>query len=126
MEETKQPEKRRSVRVEMIVPVKYRNFRNDSIFQSNFNVGRSRDLSVGGLKFAVTKHNAVNSKLDMEIELPDALSAYVTGKVIGGEDVVINGIIHRFDRISFLEMDKDVQDLIMRQVFESLRRKRGK
>jgi c-di-GMP-binding flagellar brake protein YcgR len=126
MEEPKKPEKRRFVRVELIVPVKYRSFRNDSIFQSNFNVGRSRDISVGGLKFAVAKHNPVNTKLDMELELPDALSAYVTGKVVGGEDVVVNGIVHRFDRITFLEMDKEVQDLIMRQVFESMRRKRTK
>ena len=123
MEEPKRQEKRRSVRVDLTVPVKYRAFRNDSIFQSNFNVGRSKDLSVGGLRWAVAKHNPIDTKLDMELELPDDMCAYVVGKVVGGEDVVINGITHRFDRVAFLDMDKEVQDLLMRQVFDSMRRK---
>ncbi len=122
-EQPKRQEKRRFVRVELTVPVKYRNFRNDSIFRSNFNVGRSRDISVGGLKFSVSKHSPLDSKLDMEIELPDGMPAYVIGKVVGGEDVVINGITHHYDRISFVDMDKEVQDVIMKQVFESMRKK---
>jgi hypothetical protein len=123
MEEPKKQEKRRFVRVEITVPVKYRTFRNDSIFRSNFNVGRSRDLSVGGLKFSVSKHSPVDSKLDMEIELPDGMPAYVIGKVVGGEDYVIDGIVHHYDRISFVDMDKEVQDVIMKQVFDNLRRR---
>ena len=126
MDEPRRQERRLSVRTEMTVPVKYRNFRNDPTFQRNFNVGRSRNVSIGGLKLAVAKHNQVDSKLDMEIELPAALSAYVTGKVVGGEDWVINNIIYRFDRISFLETDEEIQDLIARQIFESMRHKRGK
>jgi hypothetical protein len=123
MEEPKKQEKRRFVRVEITVPVKYRSYRNDSIFRANFNVGRSRDMSVGGLKVSVSKHNPVDSKLDMEIELPDSMPAYVIGKVVGGEDVVIDGIVHHYDRISFVDMDKEIQDVIMKQIFENLRKK---
>jgi len=123
MEQTSKGEKRRFVRVDMTVPVKYRSFRNDSIFQGNFSVGKSRDISVSGLKWAVGKQNAVNTKLDMELVLSDTLSVYVIGKVVGGEDKTINGIVHRFDRVTFLEVDKDVQQVLTRQVFDALRRR---
>jgi c-di-GMP-binding flagellar brake protein YcgR len=126
MPEPKREERRRFVRVEMTVPVKYRTFRNSSEFQSSFNVGRSKDISVGGLKCAVSKHNPIETKLDIEIELSDTLSAYVVGKVLGGEDRVIDGIVHRFDRVTFLQMEPDVQELLMRQVFEQMRRNRGR
>jgi len=126
MEEPKRQEKRRFVRIEVTVPIKYRNFKNDSVFHSNFNVGRSRDISVGGLKFSVGKHTPVDTKLDMEIELPDSMPAYVIGKVVGGEDVIINGIVHHYDRIQFVDIDKEIQDVIMKQVFEGLRKKGAK
>ena len=122
MEETKRAERRRFARVPLTVPVKYRAFRNDSVFHTSFNIGRTKDISMGGLKCAVSRHNPVDAKLDMEIDLSDTLSAYVVAKVVGGEDQVINGIVHRFDRVSFLEMDKDVQDLLMRLVFENMRK----
>jgi c-di-GMP-binding flagellar brake protein YcgR len=125
MEEKKKTEKRRFVRVDMTIPVKYRNFKNDPILKSHFNVGRGRDISLGGLKWAVSKHNPVNSKLDMEIVLSDTLSAYVVAKVVGGENKVVDGIVHQFDRVTFLEMDQKAQNVLTRQVLEGLRKKRS-
>jgi c-di-GMP-binding flagellar brake protein YcgR len=124
MAETKRTEKRRFPRIELTIPVKYRAFRNDSIFSSNFSVGRSKDISVGGLKLAVGKHNPVDTKLDMEIELTSNLYAYVVAKVLGGHDEEINGITPRFDRVIFLEMDKEIREALTRHIFEGLK-KRG-
>lgn len=123
MAETKRTEKRRFPRIELNIPVKYRAFRNDSIFSSNFSVGRSKDISVGGLKLAVGKHNPVDTKLDMEIELTSNLFAYVVGKVLGGQDEEINGVTHRYDRVIFLEMDKEIKDALTRFIFEGLKKK---
>jgi c-di-GMP-binding flagellar brake protein YcgR len=124
--ETKNKERRRHARVELTGPIKYRPFRNESIFKDNYSVGRINNISLGGLKFALGKHNPTESKLDMEIELSDVLSFYAVGKVVGGEDRAVDGIIHQFDRICFLEMDKEVQDLLMRLVFEYMRRSGSK
>ncbi|HXL71988.1 MAG TPA: PilZ domain-containing protein [bacterium] len=123
MEETKRVEKRRFVRLETTIPVKYRACQNDSIFSGNFSVGRSKNISAGGLKLAVGRHNPIDTKLDMEMELPNNVLAYTTAKVLGGNDEQINGITHRFDRVVFLEMDDDVQGTLTRYVFEGLRKK---
>jgi c-di-GMP-binding flagellar brake protein YcgR len=126
MAETAITEKRRFARTELTVPVKYRLYRNDPVFISGFNIGRSKNISAGGLKLAVSRHNPINTKLDMEIELSRTLGVYLTAKVVGGEDLEIDDIVHRFDRVSFEEVDKDVQDLLLRLVFELMKQKRSK
>ena len=73
-----------AVHAEMVMPVKYRLYRNDAIFVKNFNVGRSWDVRMDGLQLAVGKHNPVNSTLDMELELPDGSTTYVIGRVMEG------------------------------------------
>ncbi len=100
----------------LFIPVKYRVFRNDPIFQDRFNVGRSMDLSMNNLLLAVGRHNSVNTTLDMELDFSQDKSAYVVGKVIEGVDELINGIVHHFDRIVFAKLDKEAEDLIVKQI----------
>ena len=122
MEAQKGQEKRRFARTDIIVPIKYRLYRNNSVFQSSFNIGKSRNLSMGGLKFAVSKHLPVGTKLDMELELSRTMGIYVVAQVVGGDDEVVNGITHRYDRVTFSEVDTEVQDLLMRLMFEIMKR----
>jgi hypothetical protein len=42
--------------------------------------------------------------------------------VIGGEEKVIDGISRRIEKISFLEVDKEDQDLMMKYIFNHLRK----
>ena len=124
MEPVRTSERRRFARAEInSIPIKYRAFRNDSFFISGFHVGRGIDISVGGLKWAVGRHMPIGTKLDMEIELNGPIGVYVVAQVVGSNDQVVNGITHRYDRVTFLEMEKDVQDQIMRQVFENLKKR---
>jgi len=65
--------------------------------------------------------------LELEIVLPRALdlhtSARVIGEVVGVEEWRVDGVVTQFDRISFVEADKNAQILILRLVFEIRRRK---
>jgi c-di-GMP-binding flagellar brake protein YcgR len=88
-------QKRRFVRLNIILPVKYRAFTGNTIFTDQFNIGRTNDLSIGGINIAVSKPIPVDTKLDIEIELDDKNRVYVVGKVLGGEDKVIDGISRR-------------------------------
>jgi c-di-GMP-binding flagellar brake protein YcgR len=123
-------QKRRFVRLEVVRPVKYRRYTGNPVFQTNFNVGRTINfnvgrtinLSVGGVKLSVSTPIPVGTKLDMEIELSDSIKPYVVGKVIGGEEKVIDGISRRIEKISFLEVDKDAQDLMTKYIFNRLRK----
>jgi hypothetical protein len=98
------------------IPVKYRLYRDNPIFDRQFNVGRSRDLSLNDLLLAVGRHSTVNTNLDMELDFAQGQSAYVVGKVVEGVDELINGIVHHFDRIVFAKLDKDAEDLIVKQI----------
>lgn len=122
MSESKKNQKRNFVRLDVILPVKYRKFTGNPIFVSNFNVGRTIDLSSGGIKLSVSRPIPVGTKLDMEIELDDQTASYVVGKVLGGEDKVIDGIGRRIEKVTFLEMDPESQDLIMKFIFNNQRK----
>ena len=93
------------------------------IFKTNFNVGQSLDVSVDSMLLAVGKHSPVDSKLDMELELPNGLSAYLVGKVLEGVDNLVNGIVYHFDKISLFKLDKEAEDLITHQIAETTRKK---
>jgi hypothetical protein len=123
MNQINQAQPHGAVHADLFFPVKYHLFRNDPVFRSHFNVGRSMDLSIDSLLLAVGKHNPIDSKLDMEVELPGGLSAYVVGKVIDGVDKMIDGIMHHFDKIAFFKLDKEAEDLITKQISERLKKK---
>ena len=122
MTEAKKDQKRNSVRLEVVLPVKYRRYTGNPVLNNNFNVGRTHDISIGGVKISVSTPIAVGTKLDMEIELSDDIKPYAVGKVIGGEEKIIDGISHRVEKISFLEMDSESQDMMMRYIFDNLRK----
>jgi hypothetical protein len=127
MKVPKRTEKRGSVRTPVSVPVKYRVYGEESALQKSFVTGHSKDISVSGLKLAVKEHNAVGTELELEIMLPRALdlhtSARVIGKVVGTDEWRVDGTVNRFDRISFVEADKNAQVLILRLVFELMKPK---
>ena len=118
----KKIQKRRFVRLDAVLPVKYRRYTGNPVFQSNFNVGRTINLSIGGVKLSVSTPILVGTKLDMELELSDSIKPYVVGKVIGGEEKVIDGISRRIEKIGFVEVDKEAQDLMMKYIFDHLRK----
>ena len=118
----KKVQKRRFVRLDIVLPVKYRRYTGNPVFQANFNVGRTINLSVGGVKLSVSTPIPTGTKLDMEIEISDSIRPYVVGKVVGGEERVIEGISRRIEKIGFVEVDKDAQDVMMKYIFEKLRK----
>jgi hypothetical protein len=118
----KKDQKRKFVRLDVVLPVKYRRYTGNPVFQANFNVGRTVNMSVGGVKLSVSTPIPVGTKLDMEIEITDSLKPYVVGKVIGGEERVIDGISRRIEKIGFVEVDKDAQDVMMKYIFDNLRK----
>jgi hypothetical protein len=127
MREPKKSEKRRSVRTPVTVPVRYRVNGEGSALQKSLMVGHSKDISVSGLRLAVEEHHPIGTELELEIVLPRALdlhtSARVIGEVVGVEEWRVDGVVTQFDRISFVEADKNAQILILRLVFEIRRRK---
>jgi hypothetical protein len=118
----KKDQKRKFVRLDVVLPVKYRRYTGNPVFQANFNVGRTVNMSVGGVKLSVSTPIPVGTKLDMEIEITDSLKPYVVGKVIGGEERIIDGISRRIEKIGFVEVDKDAQDVMMKYIFDNLRK----
>lgn len=112
-----------AVHADLFFPVKYRLFHNDPLFITNYNVGRSLDVSMESMLLAVGRHNPVETKLDMELELPNGLSAYVVGKVMEGVDDLVNGIVYHFDRISLFKLNKDAEELITHQIMETNKKK---
>ena len=121
MAESKKPQKRRFVRVEVVLPVKYRKYTGNPIFRSRFNVGRTSDLSIGGMKMNVSKPIPAGMPLDMEIELGDDLRPYIVGKVLGGEDKTVNGVSRRIEKVNFTEVDKEAQDMMMKFLIDHQR-----
>ncbi|HTA77267.1 MAG TPA: PilZ domain-containing protein [bacterium] len=126
----KKIEKRGSVRTQVSIPVKYRVYGEASKLQKSFVTGHSRDISVGGLKLAVKDHDPIGTELELEIMLPRALgmhtSARVIGKVVGLDEWRVDGTVNRFNRISFVEPDKDAQVLILRLMFELMKQKQSR
>jgi len=118
----KKVQKRKFVRLDIVLPVKYRRYTGNPVFQANFNVGRTINLSVGGVKLSVSTPIPIGTKLDMEIEISDSIKPYVVGKVVGGEERVIDGISRRIEKIGFVEVDKDAQDVMMKYIFDKLRK----
>ena len=115
-------QKRNFVRLEINLPVKYRPYTGNPVFQSHFDVGRTNDLSIGGVKLSVSKPIPAGTKLEMEIELDDDNRPYIVGKVVGGEDKVLDGVSRRIEKISFTEVDPDAQDIMMKFIFETQRK----
>jgi len=126
MKEQKRIERRRSVRAHLTIPVKYRLFETGAISKKSYTHGHTNDISVDGLKLAVRQHHPVGTKLDMEIDFPPTLgihtSAKVIGQVVGGGNWKIGDVVDRFDRVSFVDADKKAQILILRLVFEVMKR----
>ena len=122
MAEPKKSQKRRFVRLEVVLPIKYRKYTGNPSFHGSFNVGRTRDLSIGGVKMSVSKPIPAGTKLDMELELGDDIRPYIIGKVLGGEDKVSDGISRRVEKVSFIEVDPEAQDMMMKFIFENQRK----
>jgi c-di-GMP-binding flagellar brake protein YcgR len=118
----KKPQKREFVRQELVLPVKYRKYTGNSVFNDLFSVGRSLNVSSGGMMLTVGTPLKTGDKLDLEMELTDQVRVYLVGKVLGGSNDEIDGIQHRIEKIEFLNMDADTEDLIMKYIFESQRR----
>jgi c-di-GMP-binding flagellar brake protein YcgR len=116
------PQKREFVRQEVVLPVKYRKYTGNSMFEDLFSVGRTLNLSSGGLMLSVGTPLQAGEKLDLEVELTDRVRVYLVGKVLGGTDSVVDGVDRRIEKIEFLDMDGETQDLIMKFIFESQRR----
>ena len=122
MVEMKKEQKRRFVRLDVVLPVKYRKYVGSPVFRSNFNIGRSNDLSIGGVKMSVSKAIPLGTKLDMEIELNEDARPYIVGKVLGGEEKMVEGVSRRIEKISFIEVEAEAQDTMMRFIFEHQRK----
>ena len=122
MAESKKPQKRRFVRLNVVLPVKFRKYTGNPVLSGNFNVGKTNDLSIGGMKLSVSRAIPAGTKLDMEIELDADNRPYVIGKVLGGEEKVVDGIARRIEKISFVEVDPDAQDIMMKFIFEHQRK----
>jgi c-di-GMP-binding flagellar brake protein YcgR len=122
MADSKKNQKRRFVRLEVVLPVKFRPYTGNPIFQKNFDLGRTSDLSSGGMSVLVTKPLAPGSKLDMELELDEQVRPYIVGKVLGGSNEKIDGVTRRIEKIDFVDLDQEAQDQIMKFIFESQRK----
>ena len=122
MANNKKPQKRRFVRLDVVLPVKYRKYTGNPSFHGSFNVGRTKDLSIGGVKMSVSKPIPVGTKLDMELELAEDVRPYIVGKVLGGEDKMVDGISRRIEKVSFAEVDSEAQDMMMKFIFDHQRK----
>jgi c-di-GMP-binding flagellar brake protein YcgR len=118
----KKVQKREFVRQEAVLPVKYRKYTGNSVFDDLFSVGRSLNISSGGMMLVVGTPLKTGDKLDLELELTDRARVYLVGKVLGGSDTQIDGVPHRIEKIEYLDMDADTEDLIMKYIFESQRK----
>jgi len=114
-------QKRRFVRIEVMLPVKYRSYTGHPVWDQNFSVGRSINLSSGGMILAVNTALAPEAKLDMELELNDKTRLYLIGKVLGGEDMMVDGVSRRVEKISFMDLDDETRDIIMKFIFNRQR-----
>jgi c-di-GMP-binding flagellar brake protein YcgR len=122
MADSKKEQKRRFVRLDVVLPIKYRKYVGSPVFRSRFNLGRTNDLSIGGVKMSVSKAIPAGTKLDLEIELEEDIRPYIVGKVLGGEDKVIDGISRRIEKVSFVEVDPEAQDMMMKFIFDHQRK----
>ena len=118
----KKPQKREFVRHEAVLPVKYRKYTGNPVFEDLFSVGRTLNLSSGGLMLTVGTPLKPGEKLDMELELTDRVRVYLAGKALGGEETEVDGITRRVEKVSFLDVDDDTQDIIMKFIFDSQRK----
>jgi c-di-GMP-binding flagellar brake protein YcgR len=114
-------QKRRFVRIDVILPVKYRTYTGNPLWDQNFSVGRTINLSSGGMMLAVNMALAPEAKLDMELELNDKTRLYLVGKVLGGEDMMVDGVSRRIEKINFLDLDDESRDIIMKFIFNRQR-----
>lgn len=114
-------QKRRFVRIDVILPVKYRTYTGNPVWDLNFSVGRTINLSSGGMMLAVNQALAPEAKLDMELELNDKTRLYLVGKVLGGEDMMVDGVSRRVEKINFIDLDDDSRDIIMKFIFNRQR-----
>jgi len=87
----KKVQKREFVRQEAVLPVKYRKYTGNSVFDDLFSVGRSLNISSGGMMLVVGTPLKTGDKLDLELELTDRARVYLVGKVLGGSDTEIDG-----------------------------------
>jgi c-di-GMP-binding flagellar brake protein YcgR len=117
MAEPKKTQKRRFVRLNVVLPVKYRKYTGNPVLRGQFNVGRTHDLSIGGIKMTVSRPIPAGTKLDMEIELDEDLRPYLVGKVLGGEEKIVDGISRRIEKVNFIEVDPEAQDMMMKFIF---------
>jgi c-di-GMP-binding flagellar brake protein YcgR len=118
----KKLQKREFVRQELVLPVKYRKYTGTAFFDDLFSVGRSLNISSGGMMLAVGTPLKTGDKLDIEMELTEQVRVYLVGKVLGGTTNENDGVQERIEKIEFLNMDDDTEDLIMKYIFESQRR----
>jgi len=86
MADSKKNQKRRFVRLEVVLPVKFRVYTGNPIFQKSFDLGRTCDLSSGGMSVVVSKALVPGTKLDLELELDAQVRPDIVGKALGGND----------------------------------------
>lgn len=122
MVENSKNQKRHFVRLDVVLPVKYRPYTGNPAFEGIFNVGRTYDLSSGGMKLTVSKPLFPNEKLDLELELNENSRPYIVGMALGGENKEINGVQRRIEKINFVEVEPEAQEQIMRFIFEFQRK----
>jgi c-di-GMP-binding flagellar brake protein YcgR len=118
----KKLQKREFVRQEAVLPVKYRKYTGNAIFNDLFSIGRTLNISSGGMMLTVGTPLKVGDKLDLELELTEKARVFLIGKVLGGSVSEIDGVPYRIEKIEFLDIDADTEDFIMKHIFESQRR----
>ena len=80
---------------------------------------------MGGVKLSVSTPIPSGTKLDMEIRnIWDSTrqSLMLLVKLLGEKNGLSRGISRRIEKIGFVEVDKDAQDLMMKYIFENLRK----
>jgi c-di-GMP-binding flagellar brake protein YcgR len=115
-------QKRNFFRLDVMLPVKYRKFTGDPVFDGIVSLGRTLNLSSGGMILTVPNNLIVGTKLDMEVELPKNQKLYLVGKVLGGETQVFGGVERRMEKIAFVEVDDDTKDQIMKFILNEQRK----
>lgn len=117
-------QKRSFVRLDVVLPVRYRSYTGNPVMEQGFNVGRTLNLSSGGMLLVVPKPLPTGAKLDLGIEIGDGKILYVPGRVLSGSDQTLEGIVRREEKIAFVDVDEETQDAVMRFILEEQRRQK--
>ena len=118
----KKAQKREFVRQEAVLPVKYRKYTGNPVFENLYSVGRTLNISSGWMMMTVGTPLKTGDRLDLELELTERVRVYLEGKALGGSDSLVDDIQLRVEKVAFVNVDEDTKDLIMKFIFESQRK----